>query len=85
MDYRSFQLHYECAVLLYHMPAVEDLLEDMDHIMAQSQPYTLEEWNQRPWLRQDVRIHPASGGHLVLRAGAEAPRPFTSQEVPHVP
>ena len=52
MDYRSFQLHYECAVLLYHMPAVEDLLEDMDHMMAQSTPYTLEEWNRRPWLRK---------------------------------
>ena len=29
MDYRTFQLHYECAVLLYHMPAVEDLLEEI--------------------------------------------------------
>lgn len=48
MDYRTFQLHYECGVLLYHMPAVEELLEDMDTIMAQSQLYTLEEWNQRP-------------------------------------
>ena len=52
MDYRTFQLHYECGVLLYHMPAVEELLEDMDAIMAQSQPYTLEEWNQRPWHRR---------------------------------
>ena len=52
MDYRSFQLHYECAVLLYHMPAVEDLLEDMDRIMAQSEPYTLADWNRRPWYRR---------------------------------
>ena len=52
MDYRTFQLHYECGVLLYHMPAVEELLEDMDTIMAQSQLYTLEEWNQRPWYRR---------------------------------
>ena len=49
MDYRSFQLHYECAVLLYHMSAVEELLEDMDGIMEKSAPYTLEEWNKRPW------------------------------------
>ena len=52
MDYRTFQLHYECGVLLYHMPVVEDLLEDMDAIMAQSKPYTLEEWKNRPWLRK---------------------------------
>ena len=30
MDYRTFQLHYECGVLFYHMPVVEELLEDMD-------------------------------------------------------
>ena len=52
MDYRSFQLHYECAVLLYHMPEVEDLLEDMDRVMTQSEPYALEEWNRRSWLRR---------------------------------
>lgn len=52
MDYRTFQLHYEDAVLLYQMPAVEELLEDMDHIMAQSSLYTLEEWNRRPWYRR---------------------------------
>ena len=52
MDYRTFQLHYECGVLFYHMPVVEELLEDMDHIMAQSRPYTLAEWNQRSWLRR---------------------------------
>lgn len=52
MDYRTFQLHYECGVLLYHMPAVEELLEDMDETMAQSTLYTLEEWNSRPWLRR---------------------------------
>ena len=52
MDYRTFQLHYECGVLLYHTPVVEDLLEDMDGILAQSAPYTLEDWNRRPWLRR---------------------------------
>ena len=34
------------------LPVVEDLLEDMDNIMAQSKPYTLEEWKRRPWLRR---------------------------------
>lgn len=52
MDYRTFQLHYECGVLLYKMPAVEELLEDMDHIMAESRLYTLSEWNKRPWYRR---------------------------------
>lgn len=52
MDYRTFQLHYECGVLMYHMPVVEDLLEDMDSIMAQSQPYTMEEWQKRSWIKK---------------------------------
>lgn len=52
MDYRTFQLHYECGVLMYHMPVVDALLEDMDEIMAQSSRYTLEEWHARPWLRK---------------------------------
>ena len=52
MDYRTFQLHYECGVLLYHMPVVEELLEDLDNIMGQSTRYTLEEWEKRPWYRR---------------------------------
>ena len=52
MDYRTFQLHYECGVLFYKMPVVEELLEDLDHIMGQSRLYTLKEWNQRPWYRR---------------------------------
>ncbi|MCI8802665.1 MAG: cardiolipin synthase [Oscillibacter sp.] len=52
MDYRTFQLHYECGVLLYHMPVVEELLEDLDGIMTQSAPYTLEDWGRRSWFRK---------------------------------
>ena len=44
------------------MPAVEELLEDMDTIMSQSQRYTLEEWNSRSW------FHKVSAS--VLRLGA---------------
>ena len=62
MDYRTFQLHYECGVLLYRMPAVEELLEDLDGIMDQSRLYTLEEWNRRPWYRRAFAT--------VLRLGA---------------
>lgn len=49
MDYRTFQLHYECAVLMYHTPSVEELLEDLDATMAKSRLYTMAEWKQRPW------------------------------------
>ena len=52
MDYRTFQLHYECGVLLYHSPVVEELLEDLDATVAVSTPYTLEEWEKRPYLRR---------------------------------
>ena len=52
MDYRTFQLHYECGVLMYHMPVVEELLEDLDNTMGQSSKYTLEEWEKRSWLRR---------------------------------
>ena len=54
MDYRTFQLQYETAVLLYQSPVVEDLLEDMDAIMAESKPYTLAEWNRRPWPKRAI-------------------------------
>ena len=52
MDYRTFQLHYECGVLAYHMPVVEELLEDMDRIMEESTLYTLEEWHKRSCFRK---------------------------------
>ena len=34
--------------------SVEELLEDMDAIMAESQPYTLAEWNRRPWPKRAI-------------------------------
>lgn len=52
MDYRSFQLHFECGVLLYGAPAVEDALEDLDGIAARSHAVTPEEWNRRKWYRR---------------------------------
>lgn len=54
MDYRSFQLHFESATMLYDMPAVEELLEDMDKIMADSALYTMEDWKKRPWYRRAI-------------------------------
>ena len=52
MDYRSFELHYECGVMLYGAPMIESLLEDMDHIVEQSHRVTLEEWKHRSWTRR---------------------------------
>lgn len=62
MDYRTFQLHYECAVLLYHVPVIEEILEDLDHVMKKSKLYTLQEWEHRPWLRRTAAA--------ILRLGA---------------
>ena len=52
MDYRSFQLHFECGVLLYGSQTVEDVLEDLDAVAAQSHAVTPEEWNRRRWYRR---------------------------------
>lgn len=46
-DYRSFEMNFECGVMLYGVSAVEDLLEDMDRIMEASRMVTIDEWNKR--------------------------------------
>lgn len=52
MDYRSFQLHYECGTVLYGSAAIEELLEDMDDIVEKSRELTQEEWHKRRWYRR---------------------------------
>lgn len=52
VDYRSFELHYENGVMLYGTSAIEELLEDMDGIMARSRVVTAEEWKKRSILRR---------------------------------
>lgn len=52
MDYRTFALHYECGVLMYHMDAVEELRKDMEKTISESVLYTLKEWNARPLYRK---------------------------------
>lgn len=54
MDYRSFQLHFECGTVLYDVPAIEDILEDMDEIAAQSSPVTMEQWKHRSVFRRSI-------------------------------
>ena len=52
MDYRSFQLHYEDAVMLYHMPVIEGAFGGYGpHRGGQPALYT-EDWENRPWLRR---------------------------------
>ena len=36
MDYRSFYLHFECAVAFYHVKLVEDVRDDILHTLEQS-------------------------------------------------
>lgn len=50
MDYRSFQLHYECGVMLYGSEAIEPLMEDMRSIMARSRQVEGASWEKRPWV-----------------------------------
>lgn len=50
MDYRSFQLHYECGVMLYGSEAIAPLLEDMRGIMARSVQVEGARWERRSWL-----------------------------------
>jgi cardiolipin synthase len=52
MDYRSFRLHFECGTLLFDHPVIENVLEDMDEIIALSEEVTLETWHRRPWYRK---------------------------------
>ena len=52
MDYRSFELDYECGVMVYSAPMIESLLEDMDMIVEHSRLVTKEEWAKRSVLRR---------------------------------
>ena len=48
MDYRSFQLHYECGVLLYGADAIASIKMDMERVMARSEMLQAEQWKKRP-------------------------------------
>ena len=62
MDYRSFQLHFECGTLLYGTELSQPLAEDMARIMAEGQRMTMARWKGRPW------YHKALGTLLRLFA-----------------
>ena len=48
MDYRSFQLHFECGTL-FSGSAVAAVREDMSRTMEQSRRVTLASWRKRKW------------------------------------
>ena len=54
VDFRSFQFNFEDAVLCYGTSAVEELLSDMDAIMAESQHVSLESWEKRSKLKKFI-------------------------------
>ncbi|MEG0963378.1 MAG: cardiolipin synthase [Lachnospiraceae bacterium] len=48
MDYRSFYLHFECGVWMYHSKAVLQVKEDMLKTIQESEEITLEFCQKRP-------------------------------------
>ena len=54
MDYRSFQLHFECGEVFYGTPAIEPLLEDMAPTLAHCAPMTPERMAERPFWRRAI-------------------------------
>ncbi len=48
MDYRSFQLHFECGVL-FTGSAVAAVQEDMDGVLEKSRRVTMQSWKSRKW------------------------------------
>ncbi len=47
MDYRSFQLHYECGVMFYGAPVIGDIIRDLEGVMARSRRVELDQWKRR--------------------------------------
>ncbi len=56
MDFRSFDLHFECGTVLYDVPAIRELAADLHQTIAQCEEVTMEQWRHRPWLRKGVGV-----------------------------
>lgn len=48
-DYRSLYLHFECAVYLYKVPALQDIRTDFSETMEKSELITMEAVRKQPW------------------------------------
>lgn len=62
MDYRSFYLHFENAVVLYGSSAIKHVYEDIERTITLSKPITIPFLKARPW-------HHRLGG-MILRIAA---------------
>ena len=56
MDFRSFYLHYEDAVLICDSPILSDMKEDFLYTIAHSQEIELEKWLKRPWPKRFMQM-----------------------------
>lgn len=56
MDFRSFDLHFECGTVLYEAPAIRDLLADLEGTVAQCEAVTMDRWRSRPLYRKAVGV-----------------------------
>ena len=54
MDYRSFQLHYECGVMLYGADAIASIKMDMERVMTRSEMVQLEQWKKRSGFKRMI-------------------------------
>ena len=54
MDYRSFQLHFECGCVFYGCDVVDQVRQDMENIMEKSRLVDYDAWKKRPWLHRTV-------------------------------
>lgn len=52
MDYRSFQMHYECGAAFYGAPVIADVVEDMKGIMERSAMVDAGKWAKRSWFKK---------------------------------
>ena len=54
MDYRSFQLHYECGVMFYGMDAIASIKMDMERVILRSEMVDLKKWKKRSWIKRMI-------------------------------
>lgn len=54
-DYRSFYLHQECGVWLHEVPAIKDIMADIDATISVSTPITADQLRTVPWWRRGTR------------------------------
>ncbi len=52
IDYRSFDLHFECGTVLYGTDAIASLQKDLEQIMAESKLLDEEDIRKRKWYRR---------------------------------